>query len=129
MILERDFIYLACPYSHIDERVREARFVAVTKAAAKLMERGHLVYSPISHCHPMEVHGGLPSGWKFWRRIDESYMRHCHALVVLPLAGWKKSVGLNGERHIAHELGIPILWLDPETLEFDWDEKAIERRR
>ena len=129
MTLERDFVYLATAYSHIDERVRESRFIEVSKAAAKLMERGHIVYSPITHCHPMAVHGDLPTGWQFWRRIDETYMRHCKSLVVLPLAGWQESVGLRAERQMACELDIPILWLDPKTYEFDWDAKPLQRKR
>jgi len=124
-MLERDFVYLACPYSHDEKQVREARFLQVTKAAARLMNQGHIVYSPITHCHPMEKHGGLPGGWQFWRRIDEVYMRHSKMLVVLPLEGWQKSTGLKAEREMAKELGIPILWLNIETFEIDWEEKHV----
>lgn len=124
-MLERDFVYLACPYSDPDKHVEEERFVAVTKAAAYLMRNGHIVYSPISHCHPMQIHGGLPGGWKFWRRMDETYLRHCHTLFVLTLPGWAKSTGVKGEIHLANELNIPILYLDPNNYHIDWEEIAI----
>ena len=48
-------IYLACPYSHNPMR----GFVESSKAAARLMDAGNIVFSPISHSHPVAVHGKL----------------------------------------------------------------------
>ena len=121
MNLEREFVYLACPYTHEEKIVREARFVQVSKAAAKLMNQGHIVYSPIAHCHPIATYGDLPKTWSFWRRIDEVYLRHSKMLVILPLEGWNKSVGLNAEMQMAKEFNLTITWLDTKTFEFDWD--------
>ena len=120
MNLEHEFTYLACPYSHEEPLVREARFVQVTKAAAKLMNDGHIIYSPITHCHPMATHGKLPRTWAFWKRIDKVYLAHSKTMMVLPMDGWESSVGLSDERKMALLFGIPILWLDPSTFEINW---------
>ena len=58
-------IYLACPYSHPDNNVREHRFKMANRAAAKLMGEGHIIYSPISHTHPIAVEGDLPLDWAY----------------------------------------------------------------
>jgi len=58
-------IYLACPYSHPDSNVREYRFKMANRAAAKLMRDGHIVYSPISHTHPIAMEGDLPLDWAY----------------------------------------------------------------
>mgnify|MGYP006921349004 CR=1 FL=1 len=128
MPLEREFVYLGCPYSDNDPHVEEQRFIAVSKAAAYLMRQGHLVYSPISHCHPMKVHGGLPGGWQFWRRMDSAYMRHCTLLIVLLLDGWEKSEGVKSEITMAKELGIGVLFMDPRSNHIDWEEKLVKTR-
>lgn len=117
---DRPFVYLACPYVHEERVVREARFVQVSKAAAHLMNQGHIVFSPITHGHPMAVNGGLPTGWQFWERVDKAFLQHCHTIVVLPIEGWRESKGLMAELKYARENNIEILYLDPETLEIDW---------
>ncbi len=50
-------IYLATPYTDFDPAVRAARFFAVNKVAAHLMKKGFLVFSPISHTHPIVISG------------------------------------------------------------------------
>jgi hypothetical protein len=120
---QRDFVYLACPYSAPDPYTKEDRFISVTKAASHLMSCGFIVYSPITHCHPMEVHGGLPQGWKFWKRIDEVYIKHCHTVFILPLEGWESSVGVNAEIIMANKMGIPILFLNPVNYDIDWEKE------
>jgi len=63
-------IYLACPYSHPLEGVREARFRAANVVAANLMAEGHVVYSAISMSHPIAVENNLGLDWDFWRPND-----------------------------------------------------------
>lgn len=45
--------YLACPYSHPDRDVRQRRFDQVNAAAAWLILNEQMVFSPISHSHPI----------------------------------------------------------------------------
>jgi hypothetical protein len=107
--------YLAAPYSHPDRKVRLARFNAVNVAAGQLMRQGHLVFSPISHTHPIAEAGGLPLGWEFWAAFDRAYLEASRELIVLRLDGWRESVGVTAELAIAAELGIPVSYIDPES--------------
>jgi len=101
-------IYLACPYSHPDADVRERRFAMANMAAAQLMREGHIVYSPISHTHPIAMVGELPLDWNYWRSVDEFYIRLCEKVVVLELDGWKESQGVQSEIDIARALDKPV---------------------
>lgn len=128
--LERDLVYLATPYTHKDLKVQTQRYVLVTKAAAWLLRHGHMVYSPITHCHPMAVHGGLPNSWQFWRHIDTVYLRHSRMLVLLPLPGWERSVGVAAEIDLAHRFGVKVCSLagdleSCESLTFSYDDPTL----
>jgi hypothetical protein len=109
-----ELIYLACPYSDSDITVKVHRFEAVNKAAAKLMNSGKYVFSPISHTHPIAVAGELPTGWEFWKEYDRLMLSRCQKLIVLKLDGWETSVGVSAEIEIAKEFNIPIEYLEKD---------------
>jgi Domain of unknown function (DUF1937) len=52
---KRELIYLACPYSDPSAAVRLQRFEHATKAAAALIQQGHIVFSPITMTHPIDL--------------------------------------------------------------------------
>ena len=106
--------YLACPYSHEDARVREARFHSANRAAVDLLRHGHVVFSPISHSHPIASAGGLPRDWAFWERFDRAYLEMSRWLVVLTIEGWMLSTGVRAEIQIAGELGVKVAYLSPD---------------
>lgn len=106
--MKSTIVYLAVPYSHPDQSVRERRFQAANVKAAKLMAEGRHVFSPISHSHVIALAHSLPVTWKFWRDQDMAVLRHCCALVVYQLDGWDRSVGVRAEIEAATSLGIPI---------------------
>ena len=108
----RKLVYLACPYSHPDASVREARFLAANKAAARLMAKGEFVFSPISHTHPIAVAGDLPLGWDFWEAYDRAILAACGAIVVLRIDGWEKSKGVTAELQIAKQMGLEVRWME-----------------
>jgi hypothetical protein len=101
-------IYLASPYSHPEEAVREARFVDACMAAGALMAAGLHVFSPIAHTHPIAVRCDLPTGWDFWEAQDTAYLNACAGVIVLMLPGWIDSKGIMGEVAIANARGIPV---------------------
>ena len=105
--------YLACPYSHADPATKEARFEAANKASAKLMKDGHLVFSPISHTHPIALAGELSGDWHFWKDYDTAFIEASKELIVLKEDGWQESVGVQAEIKIAEELSIPVTYLEP----------------
>lgn len=108
-------IYLASPYSDPNPEVKEQRFNDVCRAAAELMRRGILIFSPIAHTHPI-ANFGLPSGWEFWRQFDYHHIETSEQVWVLTLPGWADSVGVSAEVEIAKELGKPVRLVDAGTL-------------
>ena len=106
-------IYLAVPYSDDDPAIRQARFEAVNKIAAILMKESLLVFSPISHSHPIALDGNLPTDYEFWRCWNNEFIRWCDVLVVAEMDGWKFSTGVNAEMQITTKLSKPIIYLNP----------------
>jgi hypothetical protein len=90
-------IYLASPYSDPDPAVREARFKSVCKVAARLIRAGYVVFCPIAHSHPLEVHGDLIGGWDFWALQDLPLLNVCNELHVAAFPGWEESEGVTAE--------------------------------
>jgi hypothetical protein len=103
-------IYLASPYSHPDDDIRQQRFEAACRAAAEFIRRGRTVYSPIAHSHAI-CRYGVPLDWRFWERHDRKFLEMCDEVVVLMLDGWPESVGVQAEIAIARELGKPVSFI------------------
>jgi hypothetical protein len=110
----KELIYLASPYSDSDLLIREERFRSACRTAAILMNRGHKIFSPIAHTHPIAVEGKLPTDWQFWRTYDKAIMEACKEMWILTIPGWVKSKGVQAERRLAERLGIPVLLVDVE---------------
>lgn len=108
-------IYLAAPYSHHCHVKRVERFNAINKRAAELMAAGHVVFSPISHSHPIAEHIApeLLMDHEFWMKMDIPFVDWADELWVLQLDGWKESKGVQKEIDIATYLGKTITYLMP----------------
>lgn len=119
----RNKIYLACPYSDPNPSVRLARFEKVNIAAGKLMNEGHLVFSPISHTHPIAVACDLPLGFDFWEEYDRTFIGWCDLMYVLTLENWLKSKGVIREMDIAKAMGKPISFLGKEYWINKWTQQ------
>jgi len=109
-------IYLAIPYSGIEEE----SFLVANKITAQLMQKGHIVFSPISHNHCLAVNHNLPKGWEFWKEVDTCFIEWCDELYVVELLkdGQNKilnSKGVTAEMIIANTLDKPIHFIK-ETL-------------
>ncbi len=102
-------IYLACPYSHPDPKVREARFRKVNEYAAQLLREGHLVFSPISHSHPIAVQCELPTEHTFWKKWNGSFIEWCNVLYVAALDGYLESEGVWWEMKTAKRKGKEVI--------------------
>ena len=107
-------IYLACPYSHPDREVRIYRFNAVNRVAAHLMSNGEIVFSPISHTHPIAEAGELPLGWDYWERFDRTFLQMSQRFIILTLDEWQESKGVAAEIKIARELGLKVEYMHDE---------------
>lgn len=107
-------IYLACPFSHPDPKVRTQRVEQVDKKAAELMMQGYLVFSPLSHSYPISKHCNVdPCDHKFWLRQDLWVLASCDELHVLCLDGWKESIGIDAEGEYAVSLNKKIVFHSP----------------
>ncbi len=110
--MKRKKIYLATIYStDSTPALRISRYEAVNKVAAKLMGKGYLVFSPISHTHPIALVGDLSVGWDFWKDFDYAFIDWCDEVYVFMQKGWEYSVGVHAEKLIALELKKPIKYL------------------
>ena len=103
-------IYLAIPYTGIEE----LSFKVANYIAAKLMNEGNIVFSPISHSHHIAAQNELESGWDYWKKFDESFIGWCDIVAIVMLIGWERSKGVNGEIDIADSFGKPITYIDPK---------------
>ena len=113
----KKIIYLACPYTHPDGRIREERFRSATEVAADLIRQGHIVYSPITMTHPIDVvlaGTGSTLGSDFWVSFDEAFMDACSEMVILKVDGWDKSAGIKREIAYFKKQGKPIRYVLPK---------------
>ena len=112
----KGIIYLGAPYTHLSPEIRLSRFEKVTCVAAKLIEQGLVVYSPITMTHPIDiVLSGHAStmGSDYWVAFDEAFMEFCSELVVLKLDGWEDSSGLAREIDYFRKKGRTVKFIDP----------------
>ena len=115
------FTYLASPYSHPSPAVRQERYEAVVRAAARLMLDGQVVFSPIAHSHPVETLGmPAPQSGAFWMKQDLALLRHADRLLVLALPGYDESAGIRQEVEFALSKNIPVELLQPEAVGIDY---------
>lgn len=101
-------LFLACPYSDPSITVREERCAAASRVAARLMEMGYAVYSPVSHGHAIANYGmGVGTEYEAWAKVNDPILRACDAIVVLGANTWD-SRGVAHEVHSAEHSHIPI---------------------
>lgn len=110
---KRGITYLAAPYSHPSRHVMYQRYTDITKHAAQMMREGFIVFSPITHSHPIAAYGELPRSWEYWQEFDRTILEACQRIRVLMLPGWEQSAGIAGELEIAEELGLTIEFTEP----------------
>ena len=94
-------IYLALPYSGMEEM----SFEIANKIAAKLMREGHIVFSPISHSHPIAIKHNLPGNWEFWKEFGESFVDWAEQIHVVCIHR-HNGVAFNGANLILKSKGV-----------------------
>jgi hypothetical protein len=121
--MKRKLYYLASPYSHDNQHVKDHRFQVVQEVTVKLLlDAGLYAFSPIAYNHPMVIHD-LPTDWGFWEEYDKAFIDHSDGLIVLTIDGWKESVGVQAEIEYAKNLNLPIVYLSLDQVEEkDYDE-------
>ena len=108
-------VYLACPFSHSDPKVRAYRAKMADKMASKLMMQGYLVFSPLSHSVPISKYTDVdPCDHDFWLRQDLWILDVCDEFHILCIDGWHDSHGLKVELERAKEKGLKIYYHIPK---------------
>jgi hypothetical protein len=102
-------IYLAIPYTGMEQ----FSFETANLIAGRLMCEGHIVFSPISHSHPIAQTCELPKHWDYWKQADMSFLGWCDEVHVVALEGWKHSKGVKAELEIGTIMGKPVKFIDP----------------
>ena len=97
-------IYLASPYSSD----RALNFKLVEQATATMLQQGHLIFSPIVHCHEIAEKYSLPTDYKFWEAYATGMLTRANELWVLQIPGWRESLGVQSEIIHARRCQIPV---------------------
>lgn len=120
-------VYLATPYTKYKPDI-DAAFRDAAALAAKLLNLGVSVYSPIAHCHPMSQYGGIdPKDHSIWLPYQTALMTKADAVLVAQLAGWRESFGVAFEISFFKDHAKPVFYLDTVLMRvasepFDFDE-------
>lgn len=114
--MKKKLIYLAAPYTfngkHEGHVVLE-RVLKINYIAGWMFQNGYLVFSPISHTHPIfQSVPSLGGGWEVWKEYDERMIACCDELWIFTLSGWSFSKGVKAEVEIARQLGKPVKFID-----------------
>lgn len=111
-------VYVGTPYTCLESPAWvNVRFETANIVSMALINAGLLVFSPISHAHPIALtRPDCLYAHSLWLRQDEAFMDWADILVVFTQPGWEKSAGLTYEieyfvRHLK-----PVLYLSPEAL-------------
>jgi hypothetical protein len=110
--MNRNYIYVASPYSHPDEEVMAFRVRQVQHYCSLLFLKNIPCYSPIAHWAPIAKLCGLGHGIDLYWTQDEALIKGAKALHVLQLDGWTQSVGIKREIACAQDNGIPIVYIE-----------------
>lgn len=116
-LTEFDLTYLGSPYTKYPAGIEQA-FKDVSAIAAKMLEAGVSVYSPIAHTHPIAIHGGLdPLDFEKFLKFDAAMMKKSDALVIAMMESWEQSYGLRHEIDVFKKAGKPVFALTPATMQ------------
>jgi len=108
----KKIIYLSIPYSWNPE----VSFRIANEVAADFMKRGYIVFSPISHSHPIAEYldPKLQTDSNWWLEQDLYWIEHCDELVVVDMTEYdgtrliQNSIGVQAEYNAAGKLGKDI---------------------
>jgi len=93
--------------------MREGSFQMANAVAARLMEDGEIVFSPISHSHPIsDFMVDFVHEHDFWMQYNVRMMEMCNRIYVIKTREWKRSRGLRFEIQWFMDHNYPVFILD-----------------
>lgn len=113
-------IYLASPYSHKGEFIRNMRYNLITKITGKLQDRYPYAFiGPITQSHNTAPYMESPNTeFTSWAIRDLTYISRSDEMWVVMIDGWKESKGVQAEIEFASNQNIKVRYINPETLIF-----------
>lgn len=115
-VFAKQYYYLASPYTHTSEVIREDRAIAACRAMVWLTERRYHAYSPILQGHAMwHEKPSLPYTHEYWKQVNEIFVSKSAGVIVLTLPAWELSKGIASEIAFAQSLNLPIYKLSPKS--------------
>jgi len=117
---QHKLIYLAAPYTHPSQTVRETRYQQLMEYFIQQLQTGSYIFSPILHSvntHNRAYIDGNKVEYKTWISLDLNILSRCDELHILQLDGWKESLEVEQEYQKAKELDILIKWVFPLSCE------------
>ena len=112
-------IYLASPFSHPSDAVRNHRYLEARRFTIDALLNGVAIFSPIVYGKDMETAVG--TAFEPWQGLNDVMIRSCEAVWVLCLEDWIKSRGVRHEIEFAHSLSKPVYFFAPGGRKLDVD--------
>lgn len=116
--------YVASPYSNPVNKIKEMRYVAVTKFMAEGLKQGHLLFGSITYCHQMAQLGQMPTDAAYWQAFNHKWLDRCDNLLIYGIDGWNESLGVTEEvQYMVETLNKPCyLWTcEPTAPNYETD--------
>jgi hypothetical protein len=111
------YIYLASPYSKYPDGPEAANAMAAV-IAARLIEMGLPIYSPIAHSHVIAVHGELDAySHDLWLPLCKPMIDGAACMVLAEMTGWKDSKGIAWEMAEFHRQNKTVWHMNVNTFE------------
>jgi hypothetical protein len=105
-------VYIAAPYWHDDENIRNYRRRKAIEYSELLFRKGILFYSPLLYS---ERFAKNKTKENYWVQHGIQMVSACQEMRVLCLDGWEDSNGIKGEIAKAESLKIPIKYIEKHS--------------
>lgn len=109
--MKNTVIYIASPYTHENEDIRNLRYNKVSYYVADLVSNGYVAISPITYGHTLLNYKEMPTDFDFWENFCIGLLSKCDIMYVYKLDGWDQSKGVINEIKYAEENNIPIVYV------------------
>lgn len=105
------FFYLASPYSHVDQSVRDFRAAEVNRYAGHLMASGLYVMPTIYMTHENTKSFEFPTDHIWWMGFNKAFIDPSAGMIIAQIPGWDVSKGIVQEINYCRSIGLPVIMI------------------